>query len=76
MDRFEEEEMNKTRRIKNTWLINYIPRPIRTSVTVLKDKFISIFKTNTPKLTVYGRGQKLNKSRKQIIKKRFISEEN
>ena len=76
MDRFEEEEMNKTRRIENTWLINYIPRPIRTSVTVLKDKFISIFKTNTPKLTVYGRGQKLNKPRKQIIKKRFISEEN
>ena len=76
MDRFEEEEMNKTRRIKNTWLINYIPRPIRTSVTVLKDKFISIFKTNTPKLTVYGKGQKLNKPRKQVIKKRFISEEN
>ena len=70
MDRFEEEEMNKTRRIKNT------PRPIRTSVTVLKDKFISIFKTNTPKLTVYGKGQKLNKPRKQVIKKRFISEEN
>ena len=77
MDRFEEEEeRKKTRPIKNTWLINYIPKPIRTSVTVLKDKFISIFKTNTPKRTVYGRGQKLNKPRKQIIKKRFISEKN
>ena len=32
MDRFEEEEMKKTRPIKNTWydwLINYIPKPIK-----------------------------------------------
>ena len=44
MDRFEEEEeRKKTRPIKNTWLINYIPKPIRTSVTVLKDKFIIFY---------------------------------
>ena len=45
MDRFEEEEeeMKKLRPIKNTWydwLINYVPKPIRKSVSVLKDKFI------------------------------------
>ena len=59
-----------------TWLINYIPKPIRKSVSVLKDKFVSIFKTNTPKQTVYGRGQKLSKPSKQIIKKSYKSEEN
>ena len=59
-----------------TQLINYIPKPIRKSVSVLKDKFISIFKTNTPKQTVYGRGQKLSKPSKQIIKKSYKSEEN
>ena len=40
MDRFEEEEMKKTRPIEDTWydwLINYIPKPIRRSVSVLKD---------------------------------------
>ena len=46
------------------------------SVSVLKDKFISLYKTNTPKQTVYGRGKKQCKPRKQIIKKPFISEEN
>ena len=59
-----------------TWLINYIPKTIRKSVSVLKDKFVSIFKTNTPKQTVYGRGQKLSKPSKQIIKKSYKSEEN
>ena len=59
-----------------TWLINYIPKPIRKSVSVLEDKFVSIFKTNTPKQTVYGRGQKLSKPSKQIIKKSYKSEEN
>ena len=61
MDRFEEEEeeMKKLRPIKNTWydwLINYIPKPIRKSVSVLKDKFIILFNTNTPKQTVNGKG--------------------
>ena len=74
MDGFEEEEMKKIRPIKNTcydWLINYIPKPMRKSVSVLKDKFI---KTNTPKQTAYGRVPKLSKPRKQNIKKPFISE--
>ena len=79
MDRFEEEELKKIRRIKNTWydwLITYISKPIRKSVSVLKDKFVSLFKTNTPKQTVYGKGQKLSQPRKQNIKKYFIPEEN
>ena len=79
MDRFEEEELKKIRRIKNAWydwLITYIPKPIRKSVSVLKDKFVSLFKTNTPKQTVYGKGQKLSQPRKQNIKKYFIPEEN
>ena len=46
------------------------------SVSVLKDRFISLYKTNTPKQTVYGRGKKQSKPRKQNIKKPFISEEN
>ena len=37
---------------------------------------MSLFKTNIPKQTHYGRGQKLSKPRKQIIKKPFISEQN
>ena len=44
------------------------------SVSVLKDKFISLYKTNTPKQTVYGRGKKQCEPRKQNIKKPFISE--
>ena len=79
MDIFEEEEMKKIRPIKNTWydwLINYIPKPIRKSVSILKDKFIRLFKTNTPKQNVYARGKKLSKPRKQNIKKLFIPEEN
>ena len=68
MDGFEKKEMKKIRPIKSTWydwLINYIPEPIRKRP-----------KTNTPKQTVYGRGKKLSKPRKQNIKKPFISEEN
>ena len=37
---------------------------------------VSLFKTNTPKKTVYGRGRNLSKPRKQEIKNPFISEEN
>ena len=36
---------------------------------------VSLFKTNTPKETVYGRAQKLNIPRKRIIKTPLISEE-
>ena len=79
MDWFEDEEMKKISPNKNTWydwLINNIPKPIRKSVSVLKNKFISLFKTNTPKQTVYGKGLKISKPRKQNIKKPFISEKN
>ena len=37
---------------------------------------VSLFKKNTPKDTVYGREQRLSKSKKWIIKNSFISEEN
>ena len=79
MDRFRKKEMKKIRPNKNTWydwLINNISEPIRKSVGGFKDKTVSLFKTNTPKQTVYGRGQKLSKSRKQNINKTFLSEEN
>ena len=49
------------RPIENTWydwLICYIPVPIRKNLGGFKDKFISLFKTNTPKQTVYGRRKK------------------
>ena len=71
--------MNKIKPIKRTWydwLINYIPKPIRKNVGGFKDKIISLFKTSTPKGTVYGRGKKISKPRKQNMKKLFISEEN
>ena len=44
--------------------------------SVLKDRFMSLYKRNTPKQTVYGRGKKQSKPRNQNIKKPFISEEN
>ena len=71
-------EMSKIRPIKNTWydwLVNCIPDPIRKSVSAFKDKTVSLFKTNTPKNTAYERGKKLSKSKKQNIKKSFISKE-
>ena len=71
--------MKKIRLIKNTWydlLIDYIPEPIRNSVGGFKNKIVNLFKTNTPKQAVYGRGQKLSKPRKQNIKKPYILEEN
>ena len=43
MNKFEQKEMKKIRRIKNTWydwLINYIPEPIRKSVGGFKDKIV------------------------------------
>ena len=56
--------MKKIRSIKNTWydwLISYVPESIRKSVSGFKDKIVSLFKTNTPKQAVYGRGKKLSK---------------
>ena len=66
--------MKKIRPVERTWydwLINYIPKPIRKNVGGFKDKIISLFKTGIPKGTVYGRGKKISKPRKQNIKKAF-----
>ena len=68
-------ENKKIRPIKNTsydWLISYIPEPIRKSVSGFKDKVISLFKTNTPTQTVYGRGKKLSKPKKKKNRNPFI----
>ena len=68
MDKLEQKEMKKIRSTKITWydwLINYIPESIRKSVGGFNDKVISLFKTNTPKQTVYGRGKKLSKPKTQ-----------
>ena len=43
------------------WLINYIPDPIRKIVGGFRNKSVSLFNTNIPRQTVYGRGKKLNK---------------
>ena len=74
MDKFEQKEIKKIRLIKNTWydwLINYISDPVRESVGVFKDKVVRLFNTNTPKQTVYGRGNKISKGKteKQSEKK-------
>ena len=52
-------------------MVNYVPEPIRISVSGFKDKVVSLFKTNTPKQTVYKRGTELSKP-----KTRKPSEEN
>ena len=54
---------------------NYISKPIRKNVRGFKDKIVSLFKRSTPKQTVYGRGKKLSKPRKQNTKKPFIAED-
>ena len=77
-DKFEQKEIKKIRLIKNNWygwLINYIPEPIRKRVGGFKDKIVNLFKTNTPKKTVYGRREKLSKPKKNT-KKPLISQEN
>ena len=56
-DKFEEMKIIKIRLTKNTghdWLINHIPQSIRKGTGSFKDKFISLFKTNTPKETANG----------------------
>ena len=71
MDKFEQKAMKKIRPIKNTWydwLINYIPDPIRTSEDGFKYKTLSLFKTNTPKQTVYGRRKKPRKATTESIR--------
>ena len=62
--------MKKISPVKNTWydwLSNYIPEPIRKSVGGFKDKIVSLFKTNTPKQTVYGREKKLSKLKNPFL---------
>ena len=64
MDRFRKKEMKKIGPIKNTWydwLISFISEPLRKSVGGFKNKIVNLFKTNTPKQTLYGRGKKLGK---------------
>ena len=54
MDKFEQKEMMKMRPIKNTWydwLINYTSEPIRKSTGGFKDKIVSLFQKNAPKLS-------------------------
>ena len=48
-------------------LVNYIPKPIRKSIYGFKDKIVNLFKANTPKQTLYGRGKKLCEPIKQNI---------
>ena len=63
IDKFEQREMKIIKSFKNTWydwLINYILEPIRKSVTGFKNNVISLFKTNTPKKKVYGRGNRFS----------------
>ena len=45
--------------------MNYIPESIRKIAGGFKDKVVSLFKTNTPKQTLYGRGKKLSKPKTQ-----------
>ena len=47
------------------WLTNYMSELIRKSEDGFKDKILSLFKTNTPKQTVYGREKKLSKPKTQ-----------
>ena len=61
------------------WLTNYMSELIRKSEDGFKDKILSLFKTNTPKQTVYGREKKLSKPKTQkkirnplILKQRKI----
>ena len=47
------------------WLTKCIPEPLRKSVGDFKYKVISLFTTNTPKQTGYGRGKNLSKPKTQ-----------
>ena len=72
MDKFEPKKMKKIRPAKNTWynwLSNFIPEPLTISVGGFKDKNVCLFKKNTPKQTIYGRGKK---PKTQDIRNHFI----
>ena len=66
MNKFEQKEMNKINWLIN-WLINFIRKSIRKNVSGFKDKIVSLFKTNTPKQTVFGRGKKLSKPKTKTL---------
>ena len=71
--------MKKIRSVRNTWydwLINYIREHIRKRVGGFKGEIASVFKTNTPEQTAYGRGKKISKPKKQNKINPSISEEN
>ena len=56
MDRFEKKRNEENKTNKKTWchrLISYILKPLRKSVGGFKDNIVSLFKTRTPKKTVY-----------------------
>ena len=65
IDNFEQKEMKKIRPIKKlVWLVNYyVLYPIRKNVGGAKEKIVNLFKTNTPKQAVYGRGKEQKKFR-------------
>ena len=72
MDTFDEKAMERIRPTKNTWYVwlsKYILEPISNVVGGLKDKTVSLFNTNTPKQTVYGKGKKLSKPKTQMKSK-------
>ena len=72
MDMCEQIEMNKIRPIKNTcydWLINYIPK--HNSSDGFKDKIMCLFRTNTPKQIICGKGNKLSKPKPKNIRKKL-----
>ena len=57
MYRFRKKEMNKVRPVKNTWydwLINCIHEPVSKILAGLKEKIVSLFKTNPPKQLCMG----------------------
>ena len=61
------------RLIKSTWydwLINYILEPARKRVGDFKGKFVGLFKTNTPKQIVYGKGKIPTKPKRQNIQEK------
>ena len=75
MDKFGQKETKKIRPIKNIWydwLINYIAETMTKSVGSFKDKIVSLFTTNTPNQTVYGKGKKVSKPKTQNIRNLLI----
>ena len=70
---FEKKEIKKLRPIKKRWydyLINYFPEAIRRSVGSVKDKILSLFKTNTPEQTMYARGKNLGNQKQKTLERR------